>query len=67
MKLLISSWIDGTKGLGNSLNLPYNYELIFCGSQERFSRSILEKKNILPKIFEILLMYVLIHKIINLL
>src|SRR5437773_4568445 len=44
MKMLISNWIDGRKGLGNSLNLPYNYELIFRESQEEFSRSIFEKK-----------------------
>src|SRR5207248_5133461 len=44
MKMLISNWIDGGKGLGNLHNLPYNYELIFCGSQEGFSRSIFETK-----------------------
>ena len=42
--MLISNWIDGRKGLGNSLNLPYNYELIFHGSQEGFSRLIFEEK-----------------------
>src|SRR5437764_9577234 len=42
MKMLISSWIDEKNDeLGN---LPYNYELILCGSQEGFSRSIFEKK-----------------------
>src|SRR5947199_7821048 len=44
MKMLIANWIDGRKGLGNSLNLPYNYELIFRESQEEFSKSIFEKK-----------------------
>ena len=48
MKMLISNWIDiGEKNerLDNLHNLPsYNYELIFCGSQEGFSRTIFEKK-----------------------
>src|SRR5437660_1776471 len=45
MKMLISSWIDEKNdGLDNLHNLPYNFELILCGSQEGFSRSIFEKK-----------------------
>ena len=44
MKMLISNWIDGRKELGNLHNLSYNYELIFHGSQEGFSRTIFEKK-----------------------
>src|SRR5204862_1137619 len=45
MKMLISNWIDEKNdGLDNLYNLPYNYELILCGSQEGFSRSIFEKK-----------------------
>ena len=46
MKMLISNWIDEKNdGLDNLHNLPsYNYELIFRGSQEGFSRSIFEKK-----------------------
>src|SRR2546430_2157143 len=43
MKMLISNWIDGRNGLGNLHSLPYNYELIFSGSQG-LSRSIFEKK-----------------------
>src|SRR6266511_44355 len=45
MKTLISSWIDEKNdGLDNLHNLPYNFELILCGSQEGFSRSVFEKK-----------------------
>src|SRR6266511_98190 len=45
MKMLISNWIDEKNdGLDNLHNLPYNFELILCGSQEGFSRSIFEKK-----------------------
>src|SRR5438094_5982073 len=45
MKMLISSWIDEKNdGLDNLHNLPYNFELILCGSQGGFSRSIFEKK-----------------------
>src|SRR5947199_8174225 len=45
MKMLISNWIDEKNdGLDNLHSLSYNYELIFHGSQEEFSRSIFEKK-----------------------
>src|SRR6266511_1652064 len=45
MKILIYSWIDERNDeLVNLYNLPYNYELIFRGSQEGFSKTIIEKK-----------------------
>ena len=32
MKMLISNWIHGNDGIDDLHNLPYNYELILCGS-----------------------------------
>src|SRR5439155_2939649 len=44
MKSLIVNWIDGNQISYNENNLPYHFKLIFCGSQDGFSRTVFEEK-----------------------
>src|SRR6266511_2749626 len=44
MKCLISSWIDYKYGLYDKNNLPYDFELIYQGTKDGFSRSVFEQK-----------------------
>src|SRR5437660_1091108 len=43
-KCLISSWIDYKDDLYDENDLPYEFRLIFSGSQDGFSRSVFEQK-----------------------
>ena len=43
-KSLISSWINQENKHYNINNIPYNFELIYCGSQDGYARSIFEQK-----------------------
>ncbi len=43
-KSLISSWINQENNNYNINNMPYNFELIYCGSQDGYARSIFEQK-----------------------
>src|SRR6266511_5867233 len=43
-KCLISSWIDYKYGLYDENDLPYEFRLIFSGSQDGFSRYVFENK-----------------------
>src|SRR5207247_5954647 len=43
-KSLISSWINQENKHYNINNIPYSFELIYCGSQDGYSRTIFEQK-----------------------
>src|SRR6266511_3696616 len=43
-KFLISSWINQENNNYNINNMPYNFELIYCGSRDGYARSIFEQK-----------------------
>src|SRR6266511_3586565 len=43
-KSLISRWINKENKHYNINNMPYSFELIYCGSQDGYARSIFEQK-----------------------
>src|SRR5947208_1565947 len=44
MRSLIVNWIDEDEVSYNRNNIPYDFKLILCGSQDGFSRAVFENK-----------------------